>query len=492
MKIKLTLITLIASCFIPLYAEETPPAPPELAEKVVVRDVETQDLPESILKVLNQHKIPLENISLLVQDVNADSPIIAHNTQISRSPASTMKMVTTYAALKTLAPSYSWQTEAWTRGSLENGILDGDLILKGYGDPFLVHERYWKFIHDLKSKGLQDIRGDIIVDNSFFDVPEIDTGAFDNEPHRIYNAPPSALMFNFQATRFLFQPDKEKKQVSITPFPWIPGLSLLNKVQLRNGGCKKAHYRPKFKAAEDKSFSVSGSYSHRCGQQFILRHVSKPEEHAYNAFVQLWQELGGKFSGQLKTGHVDKSTDQLLHRYASPTLGEQIRLINKWSNNVMTRQLMLTLGAKVYGAPATLEKGRQAIKDVLDNIGIEQTDNIFIENGSGLSRDSRITAEQMGKMLEVAYRDNYMPEFLASLALPGLDGTLYKRFDGEDLEGRSHLKTGTLRNVTAIAGYMLNRTGKRFIVVIFHNGEKVSKGRGTAVQNAVLKWVFEQ
>jgi len=466
---------------------------PKLAEPTIIRtELPQEALPQPITRLLGKYKINPANISIFIKDVNADVPLLVHQANTLRSPASTMKLVTTYAALKELGPAYSWQTEAWRRGSLENGVLDGDLLIKGYGDPFLVHERYWKFVHDLKSKGLQVIRGDVVIDNHYFDLPSIDPGAFDNEPHRVYNAPPSALMFNFQATRFLFQPADDEQRVSVTPFPLNPELMLDNQLRLLQGGCRKSHYRPKFKETVDSQLKVSGSYSRRCGQQYILRHVTSPDKHAFYAFRQFWLELGGSLQGQMKTGELNRETDELLHRYSSPTLGEQIRLINKWSNNVMTRQLLLTLGAKRYGAPATLEKGRAAISDVLNEIGVSRADEIFIENGSGLSRDSRITANQMGHMLEVAYRDKYMPEFLSSLALSGIDGTMHSRFDGEDMEGRSHLKTGALRDVTAIAGYMLNRQGRRFVVVMQHNGRDVNKGRGVALQNAILRWVFEQ
>ena len=200
--------------------------------------------------------------------------------------------------------------------------------------------------------------------------------------------------------------------------------------------------------------------------------------------------LGGTLKGGVKVGTV-RSTDELFYVHSSPTLGEQIRLINKWSNNVMTRQLLLTLGARKYGAPGTLDKGRRAIIEVLENNGID-TKGIRLENGSGLSRSAQISATQMGNLLETAYRDPYMPEFMASLSLPGVDGTLVNRFNKDDLRGRSHFKTGTLDYVTAIAGYMLNRKGKRLVIVIQHNGKKTGGGRGRKIQDALLRWSFEQ
>ena len=447
-------------------------------------------LSDSVLALLKKYKIPADDLSIYVRDLNAKHALLTHNVDVSRSPASTMKLLTSYAALKALSPSYSWRTEAWTRGEIKEGVLTGDLILKGYGDPFLVYENYWKFIRGLREKGLKDIQGDVIIDNSYFDVANFDPSAFDHQPFRTYNAAPSALMFNFQATRFLFMPNEEDKSVSVTPYPSITDFTFNNKITYTTKKCRRSHYRPKFSYDKQGVLTISGKYSLQCGQKYILRSFSKPEEHAFNGFRDFWLELGGTLSGSMKIG-AKTSSDTLLHVGASPTLSDQIRLINKWSNNVMTRQLLLTLGARVYGSPATLQKGRDAVLNVLNENGIN-TEGIIIDNGSGLSRSSRITARQMGQLLETAYRDAYMPEFMSSLSLPGLDGTLVSRFRRGDLRGRSHLKTGTLNNVTAIAGYMLNRQGKRLVIVIQHNGTKVGGGRGVKIQNALLKWSFEQ
>ena len=465
--------------------EQIPP------QGIIIKHTETQNLPSEVLSLIHKYKVNPDNISIYIRDINADKPLIAHNINVQRIPASTMKLLTTFAALKELGPSFRWKTEAWLRGKLKDGTLHGDLILKGYGDPFLVHEYYWKFIHDLYHKGLHTITGNIIIDNSYYDIPDIDPGAFDHKPHRTYNAPPSALMFNFQATRFLFEADKETKSVNITPFPKSPHINLLNQVKYMQGKCRKSHYKPKFSRNKEGDLVVKGSYATGCGQTFILRHVTKPEHLTFDAFKQFWTELGGHLHGNFVTGKVNKQQDKRFHIYRSPSLGEQIRFINKWSNNVMVRQVLLTLGAKKYGIPTTLKKGRDAIITVLKDAGIPNTEDILIENGSGLSRIAHFSAKQMARLLEIAYHDAYMPEFLASLSLLGRDGTLYKRFRNEDLAGRAHLKTGTINDVTAVSGYMLNRNDKRLIIVMLHNGKDVH-GKGVALQNAILRWVFKQ
>ncbi|MEE9444315.1 MAG: D-alanyl-D-alanine carboxypeptidase/D-alanyl-D-alanine-endopeptidase [Cocleimonas sp.] len=501
---------------------------PSLAETHYDTEQEVQELPESVSKLLKKYKISADNLSVYIRDLNADKPLLEHQSDKMRSPASTMKLLTTYAGLKGLGPNYAWRTEAWVRGKIDDkGVLDGDLILKGYGDPFLVYENFWKFVKTLRVKGLKEIKGDVIVDNSYFSLSDHDAGAFDGKPFRVYNAQSSPLMFNFQATRFLFKAKlseeekerlktlkkgqkkskykskKRKKRggksmgtVEVIPYPNIIGFKFDNQLKLIGGKCRRSHLSPKFLKKEDGTLVIKGNYAKKCGQKFILRSISSPAEHAFNAFRDFWTDLHGIIKGHLRLGRV-KAGDQRFHTYSSPTLGEQIRLINKWSNNVMTRQVLLTLGARKYGTPGTLEKGTKAVLDILQenniDIGTDENNNrIVLENGSGLSRNALISAKQMASLLETAYRDAYMPEFMSSLALPGVDGTLVNRFRKSDLRGRSHFKTGTLNFVATISGYMLNRKGKRLVIVIQHNDKKTGGGRAKKIQNALLRWSFEQ
>lgn len=462
--------------------------PPQPAESIVIRHPQTQSLPESLISYLEENNIPPTDISVFVQDVNADAPLLLHEPDTLRNPASTMKLLTTWAALKSLGPAKTWDTEAWLRGELRDGVLHGDLILKGYGDPFLVYESFWQFVHDLRLKGLKEITGDIIIDNSFFTIPEGDPAAFDGEPQRTYNALPSALMFNFQATRVLLEPDAEGTTVKVNVFPKPRG-TVTSQLQVSKGACKKRGHTPKVRAQADGSVLISGQYIAACGSQLLTLLLSSPEEHTFNAFRDFWEMLGGQLGGSLVIGAV-QAGDKRFHVHTSPPLADQVRLINKWSNNVMTRQLLLAVGAKILGTPATLDKGRLAVLKILHDQGIS-TQGMVIDNGSGLSRIERVSARQFGQLLQTVWHDPYMPEMLSSLPLLGEDGTLAKRFRRTDLKGRSRLKTGTLRDASSIAGYMLTRSGKRMMVVVQQNGSKAS-GYGQAVQNRVLEWVFEQ
>ena len=456
----------------------------------VLKEIPQLGLTDSLQALLTKYKVPTENLSVYVRDVNADQAMLSHNIDIARSPASTIKLVTTYTALQQLGPNYAWSTEAWTRGEFRNGVLAGDLILKGYGDPFLVYERYWKLVNELKDRGLKEIQGDIIIDKTHYDLPKHDRKSFDGQSFRVYNAGASPLMFNFQASRLWLSPpdDENVNEVKLALYPASDTIRLDNQLKLVEGRCKRRHGRPKMSWGSENQLIVSGSFARSCKPRFLMRLISAPEQLAFDAFKQFWLGLGGLLGGKLKSGQVEEN-DELFHTYTSPTLGEQIRSINKWSNNVMTRQLFLANGVSRYGSPATIEKGRKAIIDILKRQGID-TKGLIVDNGSGLSRKSRISARQMAQLLDAAFRDPYMPEFMSSLSVTGLDGTLATRFKNEDLAGRSHLKTGTLNRVTAISGYMLNRKGRRLIVVIQQNGAKVAKG--VDIQNEILRWAFEQ
>ncbi|MCB1639441.1 MAG: D-alanyl-D-alanine carboxypeptidase/D-alanyl-D-alanine-endopeptidase, partial [Thiothrix sp.] len=429
-------------------------------------------------------------VGIFVQDVNADQPLLAYNADLPLNPASTMKLLSTWSALKVLGPSWVWDTEAWARGRISGGRLEGDLVLRGYGDPFLVDETLWLFVRELRTRGLEEISGDIIIDNSYFAVPPASPGEFDGHPDKVYNAIPSAVMFNFQATRFLFRADELQQSVVVETFPDLGSGKLDNQMKLVTGSCSRGHYNPSISRREDGVVVVRGNYSAECGQQSFMRLLTpSPAEHAFNAFRDYWLALGGRFSGRMRTGTVD-GDDHLLYKVSSRTLLEQIRLINKWSNNVMVRALLLSLGAREFGAPGTPDKGRMAVLQALQSAGID-TAGLVVDNGSGLSRDSRVTPQQLGALLLSVWHEPYMPEFLSSLPLLGEDGTLVRRFRRSDLRSRARFKTGTLNKVTALAGYMLTRSGKRMVVVILHNGDSVNRA-GRPLQDMLLEWVFEQ
>lgn len=449
------------------------------------------DLPLQIQSALNARNLPHESLSVYVSDVDTGEVVLEWLGDEPRNPASTIKLLTTLVALDVLGPAYRWRTDVYVAGELQDGRLDGDLMLKGYGDPFLVTERVWTLLRDIRQAGIREISGDLLLDDSWFEIGDYDPGAFDRQPLRAYNVAPNALMMNFKVVRYLFEPDHASGSVDVTMDPALDNLSVENRLGLANGSCRG--YQRGIAVTTNETadeITFSGRFPNGCKRYALDRTALSHNEFVYGLFDSLWRESGGSIDGGWKNVVVDEDAEPLLS-FDSRPLSQMIALINKHSNNVMARQLMYTLGAEVNGPPGTEDSGRAVIEKWLADNGLASTQTA-IENGAGLSRKTRTTAKDMAAMLQFAWRQPYMPEYLASMSLSGLDGTLRRRFGDTTLVGKAHLKTGSLDHVTAIAGFLQTRTGRRFVVVALQNFEDVHRGPGEEVQEAILRWSYEQ
>ncbi len=449
-------------------------------------------LPEPVRAVLDQAGIPQTSVGVFVQDVAESAPLLEVNAETAKNPASVMKLVTTAAALDSLGPNYRWQTLAFAGGPLNGERLEGDLILKGSGDPLLDTEAFWTFLRRLRERGLRHIGGDLTIDESYFDLDREDRGAFDGRPYRVYNVQPAALLVNFHVYRFRLRPDRIRGEVVVTTDPPSTTVTIQNDLKLTNGRCRGRKYRVRMKVLEslpDDTVRFSGDYPLRCGAYSMLRTVSSQESYVYGVFKALWRDLGGEIEGGVRTDVVPDSARRI-YRFRSRPLADIIRPMNKFSNNVMTRNLLLTLGAERFGEPGTVENGRAAIHDWLEQLEID-AGTFYVDNGSGLSRDARASSRLLGELLLKMYRSPYMPEFIASLPLAAMEGTMEGRFRDDPLKGRMHMKTGLIDHVRSMGGYMLTRSGRTMVIVLLQNHQNVHRRIGTTVQDALLEWVFE-
>lgn len=464
-------------------------------------------LPPAVLRAAGALGVDPEDVSVFVADLADGSVRARWRADAPRVPASTLKLVTTFAALEGLTPAHRWRTEAWALGPVRDGVLDGDLLLRGTGDPWLVAEEFWKFLRGIRGAGIRRITGDLVVDGSAFALPEEDPGAFDGQPDRIYNLVPHPLLVNFTAVRFAFSPDPGGERVRVRTDPVLANLEIVNRLGLERRSCG-GYQRGVAVHVEDERrrdrVLLEGRFPTDCERYMLTRSVLRPESYAWGLFRLYWSQLGGSFEGGFRKGALppefvteDPRTgrpvapdgDHLLHVHESRPLGDVVRLVNKYSNNVMTRHLFLTLGAERFGGPADREKGDRALREALAAQGIDTT-GLVVDNPSGLTRAARISARQLGELLLAAWRSPYMPEFVSSLALSGLDGTISDRFAGAPEQGRMHLKTGTLDDVSAIAGYVQTHGDRRRAVVVLVNGPDAHRGLGEEVQDALLSWVF--
>jgi len=450
------------------------------------------DLPAPVAQALKTAGIPQAAVAVWVREVDAPQPRLALNARAALNPASTMKLVTTFAALDLLGPAYVWKTEAFAMGTLADGVLGGDLHLKGGGDPKLTYDQFSRLLRQIRARGIREIRGDLVLDRSAFAANGTDPSRFDAQPMRPYNVAPDALLVNFKAVTLQLIPDPAQKTVTISMEPAPLNLDLINKLTLGNGnGCGdwREHLRADvFGHGPTTRLVLTGSFPPSCGEQRWNIAVQDHPAFVLGVFQQLWAELGGTLTGSVREGPVPPEA-RAVAVLPSPTLGEVVRDINKYSNNVMARQLFLTLGLEAGHHPASTEDADAAIRSWLDARGLALPE-LVLENGSGLSRRERISAEGLGRVLQAAWRSSVMPELMASLPVTATDGTMRKRLRQNGVAGQAHIKTGSLEGVRSIAGYVLDKTGRRWIVVFFVN--HANAGAAQAAQDALLQWVYER
>ncbi len=475
-------------------------------------------LPPAVQQALKAAGIPSQAVAVVVRPVDSEKASVRHRGDAAMNPASLMKLVVTTAGLELLGPAYTWRTEALADSVPDSqGVLSGDLTLRGSGDPKLTYDRLWLLLRELRGRGLREIRGDLVIDRGAFAPIDHDPAAFDGKLLRPYNVGPDALLFNFATLHLTLAPEQQTVRVLADPLP--AGFEIVNKLQLgENGAC--GDWRERLEARLTPSrLTLSGSYPRSCGEKrwHLAGLANGPLLHG--VFTRLWRELGGEFSGQLRDRAAPASAI-LLAASESPPLGELVRDINKYSNNVMARQLFLTLGRQVGEGPPRAdappvggsepglrargankvgegppradappvggsEPGLRArganvvgsgetaladknIRDWLAKKGLEFPE-LVLDNGSGLSRRERISADHLAQLLAAAWASPVMPELMASLPIVALDGTAKKRYNGVRYAGQAHLKTGSLDGVRGIAGYLLDKGKRRHIVVFIVN-----------------------
>lgn len=449
-------------------------------------------LPERPRAVIKQQLVPDEAITVVVRDVASGDSLVEMNADVPRSPASVMKILPTFAALDILGPAYTWKTRAYSDGPVRGGVLRGNLYLKGGGDPLMTIERWWRFVTDLRQTGLTAIEGDVVIDEELFAPLDERPGDFDGRPWRTYNVLPYPLLVNLQSAEFIVRPNDATGAIDVGVDPFPANLTVENRLRAVDARCvgRNRTFAVTSPSGDSDRIVVSGSVSTRCPQQSYRRVIMTPAHFAYGTFRRLWEQQGGTIAGGLLRAPTPPSATQLLSQ-ESLTLGEIVRVTNKYSSNVMARTLVLTLDAERGKVPATVAGGEAVIQGWLRERGLE-LDELVIGNGSGLSRVARISGDSLARLLQAAWRSRFAPEFLATLPLGGLDGTLRERFEQVKDPSRIRMKTGTLNGVSSIAGYVTGDSGRTYVVVVMVNHQGARYGTGEAVQGAVIDWVLEQ
>lgn len=444
----------------------------------------SQPIPETVAAALRQAAVPPDAVAVVIAPLSGTGISITANESMAMNPASTMKLVTTYAALNLLGPAYIWRTEAFVSGSLRKDVLEGDLAIRGGGDPKLVIESLWLLVNRIRSYGVREIRGNIVLDKSAFEPFDHDPALFDGELIRPYNAGPDALLLNFKALTLGFVPDAETRTVRVVATPMLAGLRLPSIIRALEGNCGDWRGRLQADFADPMAPSFRGGYPLSCGEKSWHLSVLGHTQYFGAAFRTLWENAGGAWSGAVREGAVPADARRVaLHE--SSALAEVIRDVNKFSNNVMARQLFLTIGAESSRQPGSTERAARAVRTWLSSRGLEMPE-LVLDNGSGLSRIERISAASLARMLTHAYAGPLMPEFMSSLPVVGVDGTMKNR---NGASGSAHIKTGLLADVRAIAGYVLAASGRRYVVVSIINHANARDSQ--PAHDALLQWLYQ-
>lgn len=454
----------------------------------------TQPVPPAIAAALSQAGLPIEALHVWIGPAEGGEPWLTLRAGQPVNPASLMKLVTSASALETLGRSHTWQTQVSVDAPPRDGVLAGSLRIRGGGDPSLVAERLWLLLDQIRQRGVREIRGDIVLDRSAYAIPEVDPGAFDGEPLKPYNARPDALLVNFRSVTLTFRPHPTQPWADVGSDLPLAGWRVTERVPLLDGPCDdwRARLQPDFRSPSQWSFA--GGLPRSCGERSWSLAYNEPATHSARAIEAQWRALGGTLTGKVRAAPAGPSSSSSTHSgtgealplltFQSPPLADVLRPMNLYSNNTMAQQVLLALGRT---QPATWEAGRAVVQGLLAQVGCSG-DELTLDNGSGLSREERITPRCLAQWLRWSWRQPWMPDLMASLPLAG-EATARR---ATSVAGRAHLKTGSLADVAGLAGYLDGPDGRRAVAVVILSHPQAGRDGGRAVLDAVLGWGAER
>ncbi len=444
-------------------------------------------LPIAVVRELQRVRIPAQALSAVVQEAGSGRTLLSLRASVPVNPASLAKLFTTAAALDQLGPAWTWRTPVWLMGPVRDGMLDGSLHLKGSGDPKLVLEQLWLLLRRVQQLGVREIRGDIVLDGSAFAAASGDPGDFDGETLRPYNVRPDALLLNYKSTIFTFVPDAAAGHARVLSEPPLAGTTVDAQVPLAAGACGDWRARLEASFADAARVRFAGSYPAACGERSWPVADARPATYNARLLAGLWREMGGRLGGTVREGPAPQGVPPSFE-HRSPPLLDVVRDINKYSSNVMAQQLFLTLALQQEPSQPASEAGaRAALRSwVTSRLG-DPGDELVVDNGSGLAREGRSSARLLAHLLQQADASPWAAEFASSLPILGADGTLRNARPGS---GDAHLKTGSLKDVAGLAGYVRAESGRRYVLVAIVNHAQANAAR-PALQ-ALVQWTMRE
>jgi serine-type D-Ala-D-Ala carboxypeptidase/endopeptidase (penicillin-binding protein 4) len=413
-----------------------------------------------------------------------------------------MKLVTTLVGLEQLGPIFKARTELRTAGELVNGVLKGDLVLRGGADTDLSTEALANMLQALRNQGIRQVKGRLVFDRSLFSPARTDVGLppFDEAPEAYYNVIPDALMINKNMLQIDMRATDKKLQLAMQPA--LEKVTIGSDMLLVDTDCAKwegGWKLPEAVKGNNGTIKVMlhGTFPKNCARDYSINVIDR-QDYLDRLFRLTWKKLGGTISGETVEG-VTPPDARILAEHVSRALPEIVRDTNKPSDNALARTVFLSLGS-LQADPAmgsrplpgstesTYVRADAAVRGWMRAHNIDDA-GFVIENGSGLSRIERISPLQMGALLNAGLHSSWAPEFQASMPIVAVDGTMRRRLHESAAAGRARMKTGTLKNVVAIAGYVPDATGRPCVVVAMINSDFAGDGKGRAVLDALVDWV---
>ena len=468
-------------------------------------------IPPPVASSLERNQIPLDTVSISVVEIEPGRPgknvakkVLDWRGGDPMNPASTMKLLTTLSGLDILGPQYRWRTNVYTDGVIRQGVLKGNLYLQGTGDPKLVPEELAKMMKDLQGLGIQKIDGNLFFDRSAYAASVMEHNTIDGEALRAYNVPPDPLLYAFRTLSFQLGKSRTADFIDISYTPPLSQLKVSNQMQLVDRSCDnwKSNIRfnldPEGVTNTDQPLTAqfSGAFPSSCkGVNFNVVALDA-NTFLTQGFAAAWELAGGSWAQAPigKDGSVPLAA-RLLLQFEGSKLADDVVDINKYSNNVMARQVLLTMALDKMGKPATTANGVLVIQSWLKQNGLD-FQGLVIENGSGLSRNEAISASQMNQLLLTARNLPVGDIFYNSLPIAGTDGTMRNRlmvqlrkFLHLKKKPEARIKTGSLADVRAISGYVMSKSGKMYAVTSFINHPNAWKG--LEAHDQLLSWLLE-
>ena len=442
---------------------------------------------KKVKKILDNSCLKKNNFGIKVYSLDRGESIFELRAEKLFVPASNLKILTTAVALQTLGPNYRFPTRLFTDGTLKDEVLNGNLYIKGYGDPKFVTEQMWLLVNELKNLPMRRITGNIIGDDSFFDDKKRVKTWIKNPGAQAYEAPLGALSFNFNTVQAYVSPGhKAGSKPNIVIEPNTEYITLDNQAKTLKLGKRNRLIVNRVDHNGFDEITVSGGIRLNQARAQYFLNITDPTQYTLSVLKKYLEHVGIQFTGKIEQGRVPEGAMKLLTHESEP-LSLALQGLNKFSNNFVAEQILKTIGAEKYGPPGTTLKGLKAFEEYLMTLGYRENQYKVLD-GSGLSRQNRLSPQMIIDVLRYVKNDlGVYPEFVSALGVMGVDGNVKNRMRGVKSSERARVKTGTLNFVSALSGYFQSRDDETFAFSILMNSLKCSNGRIKKIQDQIIR-----